>query len=78
MDKRYNICELAAVIRAAMSDWVKNHPQDKGGFANTQKAGMDAAMRFGKGMYNPTSIRTLVDLERSVFYEIENEYSIPC
>ena len=78
MNDRENIVKLAQVIQDAMRAYVMANPS-KGEFGDYEiaiKVGYMAAMRFGKGQYNPSFIDSLVRLERSVFDG--TGYSLPC
>ena len=60
--------------RDAMREYVKSNPN--GNYEAAVKAGVGAAMRLGKGRYNPQTIMVLTSLEKSVFEGYN--YLIPC
>lgn len=69
-----NIVTLATTIQDAMREYVKSNPN--GNYEAAVKAGVGAAMRLGKGRYNPQTIMVLTSLEKSVFEGYN--YLIPC
>lgn len=75
----YNIVDIASVIRNAMLEYIKDNPNNGNyGYETACAYGIKAGVRLGKGHYNPKTIEALVYMERSVFKEVTNDYSLPC
>jgi len=71
---RYNIEDIARVMRAAMKDYVDKNPNSN--YEEACKIGVGAAMRLGKGHFNPKIIESIALLERSVYGN--TNYCLPC
>lgn len=74
--KNNNIVDLATVIQKAMKDYIENTPDCT--YEGTINVGMRAALKFGKGQYNPNIIDGLVNIERSVYENCKYKGSLPC
>lgn len=63
---RGNLVDLATVIQNAIKEYQLANPDDHSQ-TNASNAAMRAAMRFGKGTYNPATIQAMINIERSVW-----------
>jgi len=65
---RYSITDIAEVIDTAMREYIQANPDDiHHGYENACEAGLRAAMKLGRGIFNPATIKLMCYMNDSVF-----------
>jgi hypothetical protein len=72
---RYSIVDIAEVIDNAMRGYVESNPDDHSGYSNACNAGLMAAMKLSRGIFNPQIVQSMCHLNSDVFND--TKYSIP-